>query len=98
MSQGNLTIKLDNETKREFNRFCEEIGINMTTALNMFIKKVIREQKIPFEISLNKPNLETLMAIKESEDILNGVKRAKAYDNLDELFKDLDKKSQFTKA
>lgn len=98
MSQGNLTIKLDNETKREFNRFCEEIGINMTTALNMFIKKVIREQKIPFEISLNKPNLETLMAIKESEDILNGVKQAKAYDNLDELFKDLDKKSQFTKA
>lgn len=63
MAQGSLTIKLDNETKKEFNEFCEEIGINMTTAINMFIKKVIREQRIPFELSLNKPNLETLQAI-----------------------------------
>ena len=60
MAQGTLTIKLDNETKKEFNEFCEEIGINMTTALNMFIKKVIREQRIPFELSLNKPNIDTL--------------------------------------
>ena len=69
MAQGTLTIKLDNETKKEFNEFCEEIGINMTTALNMFIKKVIREQRIPFELSLNKPNLETLMAIEEAKRI-----------------------------
>ena len=91
MSQGSLTIKLDNETKKEFNEFCEEIGINMTTALNMFIKKVIREQRIPFELSLNKPNLETLQALQESEDILNGVKKVKSYHSVEELFKDLNK-------
>ena len=91
MSQGTLTLKIDNETKKEFNEFCEEIGINMTTAINMFIKKVIREQRIPFELSLNKPNLETLQALQESEDILNGIKKAKSYNNIEELFKDLNK-------
>ena len=91
MAQGSLTIKLDNETKKEFNEFCEEIGINMTTALNMFIKKVIREQRIPFELSLNKPNLETLQAIQESEDILNGIKKVKSFNSVEELFEDLNK-------
>lgn len=91
MAQGSLTIKLDNETKKEFNEFCEEIGINMTTAINMFIKKVIREQRIPFELSLNKPNLETLQAIQESEDILNGVKKVKSFNSVEELFEDLNK-------
>ncbi len=91
MAQGSLTIKLDNETKKEFNEFCEEIGINMTTAINMFIKKVIREQRIPFELSLNKPNLETLQAIQESEDILNGVKKVKSFNSVQELFEDLNK-------
>ena len=91
MAQGTLTIKLDNETKKEFNEFCEEIGINMTTAINMFIKKVIREQRIPFELSLNKPNLETLQAIQESEDILNGIKKVKSFNSVEELFEDLNK-------
>ena len=91
MAQGSLTIKLDNETKKEFNEFCEEIGINMTTAINMFIKKVIREQRISFELSLNKPNLETLQAIQESEDILNGVKKVKSFNSVQELFEDLNK-------
>ncbi|WP_177161761.1 type II toxin-antitoxin system RelB/DinJ family antitoxin [uncultured Fusobacterium sp.] len=92
MSQGSLTIKLDNETKKEFNEFCEEIGINMTTAINMFIKKVVREQRIPFDLSLDKkPNIETLQALQESEDILNGIKKVKSYNSVDELFKDLNK-------
>lgn len=91
MAQGSLTIKLDNETKKEFNEFCEEIGINMTTAINMFIKKVIREQRIPFELSLNKPNLETIQAIKESEDILSGRKKVKSFNSVEELFEDLNK-------
>ena len=91
MAQGSLTIKLDNETKKEFNEFCEEIGINMTTAINMFIKKVIKEQRIPFELSLNKPNLETLQAIQESEDILNGIKKVKSFNSVEELFEDLNK-------
>ena len=91
MAQGSLTIKLDNETKKEFNEFCEESGINMTTAINMFIKKVIREQRIPFELSLNKPNLETLQAIQESEDILNGIKKVKSFNSVEELFEDLNK-------
>lgn len=89
MAQGTLTIKLDNETKKEFNEFCEEIGINMTTAINMFIKKVIREQRIPFELSLNKPNLETLMAIEEAKRIAKDP-NIKAYSSVEEVMKALE--------
>ncbi|WP_410207518.1 type II toxin-antitoxin system RelB/DinJ family antitoxin [Fusobacterium sp.] len=45
---------MDSETKKQFNEFCEEVGINM------YIKKVVRDQKIPFELSLDKSNIETL--------------------------------------
>lgn len=65
MSQGTLTLKIDNETKKQFNEFCEEVGINMTTAINMYIKKVIRDQKIPFELSLDKPNIEILEVLND---------------------------------
>ena len=89
MSQGTLTLKIDNETKKEFNEFCEEIGINMTTALNMFIKKVIREQRIPFELSLNKPNLETLMAIEEAKRIAKD-SNVKIYNSVEEVMRALE--------
>ena len=61
----------------------------MTTALNMFIKKVIREQRIPFELSLNKPNLETLIAMKEAERIAKDP-NVKSYNTVEEVMKALE--------
>lgn len=90
MAQAIISIKTNEEIKKEFNNFCEEIGLNMSATINLFMKTVIREQKIPFEVSLA-PNKATIKAIEESEDILNGKMEAKVYDNVDELFKELDK-------
>lgn len=55
----------------------------------MFIKKVIREQRIPFELSLNKPNLETLMAIEEAKRIAKDP-NIKAYSSVEEVMKALE--------
>ena len=50
MEQATLSIRVNSKDKKEFDAFCNSIGINVSTAINMFIKAVLREQKIPFEI------------------------------------------------
>ena len=51
MSQTNVNIRMDAELKKKFEMFCSEVGMNMTTAICVFAKKAVREQRIPFEIS-----------------------------------------------
>lgn len=54
MAQTNINIRMDEELKRQFEAFCQEVGMSMTTAINIFAKKVVREQAIPFAISAQK--------------------------------------------
>lgn len=46
-----LSIRLDDKTKDEFSRFCDTVGMSVSTLFSVFAKTVVREQKIPFEIS-----------------------------------------------
>lgn len=51
MAQTNINIRIDEDLKKQFEEFCSTVGINMTAAVNMFVKKAVTEQRIPFEIS-----------------------------------------------
>ena len=53
---ANVTIRLDNDDKIEFARICEKIGLSVSTAFNVFVKTVIKEEKIPFELSAKEPD------------------------------------------
>lgn len=53
MAQATLSIRVDSDDKKKFETFCSETGMNVSVAVNMFMKKVIREQKIPFEVSID---------------------------------------------
>jgi len=53
MAQATLSIRVDSDDKKKFEAFCSETGMNVSVAVNMFMKKVIREQKIPFEVSID---------------------------------------------
>ena len=53
MAQATLSIRVDSDDKKKFETFCNETGMNVSVAVNMFMKKVIREQKIPFEVSID---------------------------------------------
>lgn len=55
MSQTNINIRMDSQLKEQFDKFCSEIGMSMTTAFCVFAKKAVREQKIPFEITAEDP-------------------------------------------
>lgn len=51
MEQSTISIRIDSQLKREFEEFCKNVGMNMTTAISIFAKAVVKEQRIPFEIS-----------------------------------------------
>ena len=65
-----------------------ELGMNLTTAFNIFVRQSLREGGIPFEIRLEQPNKETVAAMLEAERIAKDPS-VKGYNDLDELFADL---------
>lgn len=65
MAQTNISIRMDEDLKKQFDAFCSDVGMNMTTAICIFAKTVVREKRIPFEIRSDIPNTETLQAIKD---------------------------------
>lgn len=87
MAQTNLTIRIDIELKKEAEKLFDALGMNMTTAITVFTKTAVREQRIPFEISLEAPNKETLAAI---DDIENKRNLSKAFDSVTSLMEDLN--------
>lgn len=55
MSQVNINIRMDKKVKEQFYNFCDELGLTPSAAFNVFAKTTIREQKIPFELSISDP-------------------------------------------
>jgi addiction module RelB/DinJ family antitoxin len=51
MSQTTFSIMMESDLKKEFDELCEEFGMSMTTAINVFARAVVRERRIPFEVS-----------------------------------------------
>lgn len=74
MAQSNVNIRMDEDLKRQFDYVCEELGMNMSTAITIFAKKMIRENAIPFEVSFDPfYSSANMAAIRESiEQIKNG--------------------------
>ena len=87
MAQTNVNIRMDESLKKQFDHLCGELGLNMSTAINIFAKTMVRQQKIPFEVSLNLPNAETLAAI---DDINQGRILIKTFHSVEELMEDLN--------
>ncbi len=89
-STTNISIRMDAELKAQADALFAELGMNLSTAFNIFVRQSLREGKIPFDISLNLPNRETIAALQEAERIAKDPS-VKGYTNLDELFDDLRK-------
>jgi len=85
----NLSIRMDKEVKEQADQLFSELGMNMTTAMNIFVRQSVRQGKIPFEISLNQPNAETIAAMEEAERIARDP-NTKRFSNVDELFQELE--------
>ncbi len=53
MGQTTISIRMDDELKKQMEETCKELGLNMTTAITIFAKKMSREHRIPFEVSID---------------------------------------------
>lgn len=88
-STSNISIRMDNELKAAAEALFDELGMNISTAFNIFVRQALRERGIPFRITENTPNNETVSAMLEAERIAKD-SSVKGYHNVDELFADLD--------
>lgn len=84
-ANSNLSVNVPTEVKVESTNILNSLGLNMTTAVNMFLRKVIAENGIPFDVKNNSLNLE---ASTELEYLKNHLDEYKAYRNVDELLND----------
>ena len=89
METANLNIRTDKEVKQAAEKIFEALGLNMSTAVNIFLRQTIRENGIPFELKLNTPNQATIEAIEEGRRIASD-KNVKGYANMDDLKAALD--------
>lgn len=53
MAQTTLSVRMDDSLKSDFDKVCNELGLSMTTAITMLAKKMTREKKLPFEVSVD---------------------------------------------
>lgn len=84
----NISIRMDAELKSQADDLFAELGMNISTAFNIFVRQSLREGGIPFDVSLNQPNKETIAAMLEAERIAKDPS-VKGYTDLNQLFADL---------
>lgn len=84
MATTNLNIRTDKEIKEQAEQIFSDLGLNMTTAVNMFLRSTIRENGIPFDLKLEVPNEVTTAAIEEGRRIASDPD-VKGYTDMSEL-------------
>ena len=83
-AQTNLNIRTDANVKAAAEQIFEELGLNMSTAINIFLRQAIRQGGLPFEVKLDVPNETTAAAIAEGRALMRDP-NAKGYTNMDDL-------------
>ena len=83
-TQTNLNIRTDAKVKAAAEQIFEELGLNMSTAINIFLRQAIRQGGLPFEVKLDVPNETTAAAIAEGRALMRDP-NAKGYTNMDDL-------------
>ena len=68
MATTNISIRMDATLKKEADQLFNEMGMNISTAFNVFVRQAIRERAIPFQIQLGNPNRETIAAMLGGAD------------------------------
>ncbi len=88
MAQTNINIRMDANLKREFDDLCSDLGLTMTAAFNVFAKTMVRQQRIPFEVTMDVPNAGTIAAIEEVQRMKHDPDK-KLYTSFSELLSEL---------
>lgn len=82
-----MTIRTNSKVKSEAQQLFSDLGMDMSTAINVFLRQSIREHRIPFIIAQDEPSEETYRAIEDAENDKNMVG---PFNSVDELMESLD--------
>lgn len=89
MATTNVTMRLDVGVEAQLQELMSDLGLDMTTFFTMAAKQAIREQRIPFEVSRDIPNPETIEAIEEVKMMKQNLSIGKSYTDVDEMMEEL---------
>lgn len=89
MATVNITMRMDENLKSQLQELVSNLGMDMTTFFTISAKQAVREQRIPFSISMDIPNDETKEAIEEVRQMKQNPCLGKSYTDIDEMMKEL---------
>ncbi len=90
MATTNITMRIDTSVKTQLQELMSDLGLDMTTFFTMAAKQAIREQRIPFEVSREIPNPDTIEAFKEIEEMKKNPSMMKSYSCFGDLLKEIE--------
>ena len=88
MASTNFSVRMDSEVKKQCEALYGELGMNLTTAINVFLRQSLRVGGFPFEVRLDQPNKETIAAMLEAERIAKD-SSIKHYSDVEEALREL---------
>ena len=88
MASTNFSVRMDSEIKKQCETLYGELGMTLTTAINVFLRQSIRVGGFPFEVRLDQPNKETIAAMLEAERIAKDPS-IKHYSDVEEALREL---------
>ena len=92
MAQATFSVRMDETLKKQFDALCQDFGMNMTTAINVFARAVVRQRRIPFEISSPETQITRSGAIQAFEALRAQAKNNGVADlSIDEINAEIDK-------
>ena len=89
MPTVSMNIRMDSAVKKQAQELFSALGMDMTTAVNIFLRQAIQRQGMPFDVVLNRPNAETLEALAEVEEMKKHPEQYKGYTDADAMMKEL---------
>ena len=89
MAKVSTNISIDADIKTKAQELFADLGIDLSTAINIFLRQSIRENAIPFSIQREVPNADTIAAMKEAEEMKRDPTKYKRYSSFSEAFHDI---------
>lgn len=89
MATTNINVRVDANLKQSAESLFADLGLNMSTAITMFLKSAVNHDGIPFEVKRISPNAETKAALAEYDQMKLHPENYKRYDSFDDLMNEV---------
>ena len=90
MATANINVRVDKELKQEAEVLFNELGLNMSSAITIFLKKAVSSNGIPFDLKRAQPNEETRAALAEYDEMEKNPSKYRRYKSFDDMMSELD--------